>query len=105
TREAENLKDEYPDNIFATFKNEQDCLEKIKYYLENEKEREEIAKRGQEYVLKNFTYDKLMEELDVQLKESYSKKFPKSVKILSRIVAAGVVEICTGSSEIIKLFL
>ncbi|MDZ4712059.1 MAG: glycosyltransferase [bacterium] len=105
TREAENLKHEYPDNIFVTFKNEQDCLEKINYYLKNEKEREEIAKAGQKYVLKNFTYDKLMEELDVQLKEGYSKKFPQSGKILSTVVAGGVFQVCTGSSEIVKLIL
>lgn len=77
TREAENLKKEYPENIFVTFKDEKDCLDKIKYYLKNEKEREEIAKAGQQFILDNFTYKKLMNELDVVLKKSYSKKFSK----------------------------
>lgn len=78
TREAENLKREYPDNIFVTFKDEKDCLDKIKYYLVNEKEREEIALRGQKFMLENFSYKELMKELDIKLKESYEKKFRKT---------------------------
>lgn len=36
---------------------EEDLGEKIKYYLENEKEREEIAKRVFDYIFQNHTYD------------------------------------------------
>lgn len=75
TREAENIKRQYPNNIFVTFKDEKDCLYKIGYFLKNEKEREEIALAGQKYVLDNFTYEKLMKEIDIILRESYNKKF------------------------------
>ena len=40
-----------------------DLKEKIEYYLSNEKEREKIADRGYEYVLKNATIDSRMNEL------------------------------------------
>jgi len=77
TREAENLKNEYPKNIFVTFKDEKDCLDKINYYLKNENEREEIALAGQKYILENFTYKKLMNDLDIILRQSFKKKFSK----------------------------
>ncbi len=80
TREAENLEKNFPPGIFVTFKDEKDCLEKINYYLTHEKEREEIALAGQKYILENFSYKKLMHELDAVLKESYYKKFPNGVK-------------------------
>jgi spore maturation protein CgeB len=77
TREAKNLKNEYPNNIFITFKDEKDCLDKINYYLKNENEREEIALAGQKFILENFTYKKLMNDLDVVLRQNFKKKFPK----------------------------
>jgi hypothetical protein len=83
TRDADNFKTEYPQDIFVTFKDEKDCLDKIKYFLKNEKEREEIALRGHKYLMENFTYDKLMSQLSEQLKERYKKKFPDSLKLLS----------------------
>jgi spore maturation protein CgeB len=36
---------------------EDDLGDKIKYYLEHEEEREEIAKRVFNYIFKNHTYD------------------------------------------------
>jgi len=77
TREADNLKKEYPANIFVTFRDEKDCLDKINYYLKNDEEREEIASAGQKYILNNFTYKILMKDLDNVLKKSYNKKFLK----------------------------
>lgn len=40
-----------------TYSSMKDCVEKMKYYLKNDSEREEIAQRGHEHVLKNHTYD------------------------------------------------
>jgi hypothetical protein len=40
----------------ALFDSESECAEKIKYYLENEDEREKIAEAGYELGLKNHTY-------------------------------------------------
>jgi hypothetical protein len=41
----------------------QDCIEKINYYLENEIERQAIAKAGQEKTLREHTYFNRMQEL------------------------------------------
>ena len=105
TRYADNLEKEFPGSLFITFTDEKDCLDKINYYLKNEKEREEIAAAGQKYLLENFSYDKLMKELDVVLKESYKKKFPKSAKVLNNIAALSAVEAIQSGSEIIKFIL
>jgi len=80
TREAENLKKEFPENVFVTFKNENDCLDKINYYLKNEKEREEIAKEGQKFILENFDYGKLMRQVGEALRKHFETKFSKSTK-------------------------
>jgi spore maturation protein CgeB len=77
TREAENLKKQFPENIFVTFKDEKDCLDKINYYLKNEKEREEIASAGQKFILENYRYEYLMKDLDKILMNSFNRKFCK----------------------------
>ena len=38
--------------------------------------RKEIALAGQKFILENYSYKKLMIEVDKVLKESYFKKFP-----------------------------
>lgn len=80
TREAENLKKTFPNDLFATFKDERDCLDKINYFLKNEKEREEIASAGQAHVLKNYSYRNIAVDLDSVLKKNYELKFRKKSK-------------------------
>jgi len=46
-----------------TYKSKEELLEKVKYYLSHEEEREKIAKAGQERTLKDHTYEKRMIEL------------------------------------------
>lgn len=41
----------------------EEMLEKTGYYLEHEDERKEIARRGQEKVLRDFSYEKLLKEV------------------------------------------
>ncbi|MEF3279766.1 MAG: glycosyltransferase [Elusimicrobiota bacterium] len=48
-----------------------DMVEKIKYYLNNEKERKEIAERGYAYVIKNNTIDVISERLVNYIMEIY----------------------------------
>lgn len=73
TRKSETLKD-WSDNL-ATYKDAKDCAEKIKYYLDHEDEREKIAKTGQIFVLKNFSYATLMKKLSTDLTQAYQTKF------------------------------
>jgi glycosyltransferase involved in cell wall biosynthesis len=74
TRDAPNFEDTFPSGIFATYKDEKDLLEKITYYLENEKEREAIAKKGQEFVLENFDYENIVDDFSADIKEAMAAK-------------------------------
>ena len=80
TRESDTLKRNFPENTFATFRSDEECKEKIKYFLSNDTEREEIAKRGQEYISANYNYDNLMKDLSGLLKERYFNKFEPEAK-------------------------
>jgi len=76
TRESQMF-DEWQDAI-CTFSSTEDCIKKIIYYLEHEKEREEIAKRGQNYVFVNFNYLNIMKVLSEDLIKAYDGKFKNS---------------------------
>lgn len=75
TREADNLKDMFPKDLLVTYSDENDCLDKIDYYLKNEAEREEIASRAQEFVLRNFNYKNLMVKLATIIEFHWKQKF------------------------------
>jgi spore maturation protein CgeB len=74
TRDAPNLHDRFPAGCLASFADERDCVGKIRHYLANEREREEMAARGQRFILENMTYDILMGEVDVRLREALARR-------------------------------
>ncbi|MGB7395047.1 MAG: glycosyltransferase [Pricia sp.] len=74
TREAANFKDTFPPGIFATYSDECDLLKKIEYYLENEEEREAIAQKGQDFVLKNFDYEDIVSSFSSDIVEAIAAK-------------------------------
>lgn len=45
------------------FKTPEECLKMIKYYLENDKKREEIAREGQHFVYNNYSWNIVMEKI------------------------------------------
>lgn len=45
------------------FRTPEELLEKVDYYLAHDREREQIARRGQEKVMERYTYEKKMKEL------------------------------------------
>ena len=56
TDKGDQLKDYFKLNDeYVAYKNEKDCLDKIKYFLKNEKELNEIAKNGMIKCLSNHT--------------------------------------------------
>lgn len=64
TQDADDLKNRYQDGKeIVIFKNKKDLIEKIKYYLKNEQERENIAKAGYERTMKDHTYEKRFNEI------------------------------------------
>ncbi|GAG52542.1 unnamed protein product, partial [marine sediment metagenome] len=77
TRNAPNLIEEFPSNLFVTYTDAKDCLDKINYYLRNESEREEIAKAGQKYLIEKCSYKELMAEIGSIIKEAYFNKFKR----------------------------
>lgn len=75
TRDADNIRKNFPKNIMVTYKDENDCIDKINYFIKNDSEREEIASAGQKYILENFSYKFLMKEFDMLLKKKFNEKF------------------------------
>jgi spore maturation protein CgeB len=64
TSDADNLSDYYQDGKeIVVYKDINDMIEKIKYYLKNDREREEIALAGYERTLKDHTYEKRFQEI------------------------------------------
>lgn len=65
TDDKPNMKEFFePGKEVVIYKEAEDLVEKVKYYLEHNKERERIAKAGQKRTLKNHTYKIRMKELD-----------------------------------------
>jgi hypothetical protein len=65
-----NLSDLFePDKEIITYKTPEECVEKIQYYLEHDKEREAIARAGQKRTLKEHTYFHRMKELKEIIKK------------------------------------
>ena len=74
TREAPNFKKDFPEGIFATYKDLDDCLDKIKYYLKADKERDEIAAAGHKFIAENYDYSRIALEFGNDLKKMIAKK-------------------------------
>ncbi len=66
TREATNFGG-FPEDVFATYSDEADCLAKIDYYLARPEERARIAANGQRFVLEHFSYERIARELSDKL--------------------------------------
>jgi spore maturation protein CgeB len=47
----------------------EDFKDKVKYFLKNDKEREEIAKNGMRFVRKNYSNKKRVEEMFNKIRE------------------------------------
>lgn len=67
TRMAPNFAATFPPGIFATYADEADCLRKIEYYRARPDERRAIAQKGQEYILANYSYERIAREFSDDL--------------------------------------
>jgi hypothetical protein len=75
TRQAKNFAKTFPKDIFVTFNSKADLIDKANYYLKNEKEREEIAKAGQDFVLAEYNYKEIANDFAQDVRALYQKKF------------------------------
>lgn len=75
TKEAPNLSNRFPKGCLETFFDPDDCMQKINYYLNNDAEREAIAKKGQTHILENDTYEIRMKDFDSIFREAIQGKF------------------------------
>lgn len=69
TREASNLAHDFPKDLFVTFSDLEDCIDKIRYFSENTAEREEIARAGQAHVLANFSFREIALDFGEKVKD------------------------------------
>jgi len=72
TRYAQNISVLEKQNVCVTFKDENECLQKINYYLLNEKEREQIAETGLSFALKNYNYSQVIKKLMEAIEPAYT---------------------------------
>ena len=64
TRDSEEIAEYFvPGEEIITYRDANDAAEKIEYYLKNEDERENIAKKGYERVMREHTYEKRFLEI------------------------------------------
>jgi hypothetical protein len=74
TRQADNFEEQFPDDIFATFSDAEDCIDKIKYHLEHEEERKEIGRNARTYVTEHYNYSDIVDEFDKDLRKHLDEK-------------------------------
>jgi spore maturation protein CgeB len=64
TKDTEEIAEYFvPGEEIITYRDAKDAAEKIKYYLKNEDEREKIAKKGYEWVMKEHTIEKRLSKI------------------------------------------
>jgi spore maturation protein CgeB len=61
-----------PGKEVVVYRNREECIEAIQYYLRNEAERKRIASMGQKRTLRDHTYDQRMKELLTILKNQFA---------------------------------
>ena len=74
TRHAPNFEGLFPDDIFATYQDDQDFLDKVAYYLAHDQERETIAKNGQRFVLEHYNYRTIVRQFGQDLPEELTRR-------------------------------
>jgi spore maturation protein CgeB len=72
TRNAANLSTQFPPNLFETFDTPNECIDKVLFYLDNERERKEMGGRAQEFVLNNHHYRDIVNRFHIDLMKRLS---------------------------------
>jgi spore maturation protein CgeB len=73
-----------PGKEVVCYRTREECAETLQYYLEHDKEREEIARAGQQRTLRDHTYYQRMQELmDIVERQLRQRPGPKGFRIAS----------------------
>jgi spore maturation protein CgeB len=62
----------------ATYKDADDCISQINYFLKNEEDREKAAKEATDWTLENLSYKSKMHDIAEILKEQFNRRFQQS---------------------------
>jgi hypothetical protein len=75
TRYAENLSGIFKPGMLHTYKDVEECISRINYFLENEKERESAAKMVTDWALENLSYKDKISDIAEILKKQFNRRF------------------------------
>lgn len=67
TRWAPNFEKTFPKDIFVTYKDEKDCVDKIDYFLKNDLERVEIASSAKAFIAEKYGYKSISKAFENDL--------------------------------------
>ena len=71
TNFSEDLNDYFNDDEIVSYHNKNDALEKIKYFINNPQERRRIAANGKKRVLKSFSYEVRIKDINKIILENF----------------------------------
>ena len=67
TREAKNFKETFPNDVFDTFTDVENCLSKIEYFLKNPEKRDVFEKKAKNFIHKHYHYREIVEKFSRDL--------------------------------------
>jgi hypothetical protein len=92
TDDGEHLRKYFEPGVeIETFRDSQELIEKIYYYLEHPEEREAIARRGQERCLRDYSMSKRAAEFD-QIIKKYLSQASGNRKVARNSAAESIIE-------------
>ena len=74
TREAPNLKKDFPENTLVTYKDEEELLNKINYYKNHLDERQAIIHNAQQFILEKYEYQEIVMNFEKDLEDLLNHK-------------------------------
>ena len=74
TREAPNLKKDFPENTLVTYKDEGELLNKINYYRNHLDERQAIIHNAQQFILEKYEYQEIVMNFEKDLEDLLNHK-------------------------------
>ena len=77
TRQADNIRELEQEGALATFRDADECVVKIRHFLANDVEREQISAKGLQVALQKFNYRDIANRVMDVISEAYERKRPR----------------------------